>query len=134
MSELSDILIKHEGLRLFPYKDTTGHTTIGVGRNLDDRGITEDEAAYLLNNDIADFGNQLSEKIYWFDSAPEKVKVVLVDMAFNMGVNGLLSFHNTLEHIKNGNYQLAAVDMLQSKWAQQVGTRATDLSQILKSV
>lgn len=134
MSEITDILIRHEGLRLRVYNDSVGIPTIGVGRNLVNRGITKDEAMYLLENDIKDFEKQLSERLYWFDAQPEKVKLVLTDMCFNLGLSGLLQFHNTLEHIKNGEYQIASEEMLLSKWAKQVGTRAIELSEILKSI
>ena len=134
MSEISDMLLKHEGIRLHPYHDTVGKLTIGVGRNLDDRGITTDEAMFMLNNDITDFTLQLSDRLYWFDAQPERVKLVLIDMAFNMGIGGLLTFKNTLEHIKNGNYKLASEEMLQSKWAKQVGNRARELSNILNTI
>lgn len=134
MSEISDILIKHEGLRLRVYNDSVGIPTIGVGRNLVNRGITKVEALYLLENDIKDFTDQLSERLYWFDAQPEKSKLVLIDMAFNLGIAGLLTFRNTLEHIKNGEYQIASEEMLLSKWAKQVGIRAVELSNILKSI
>lgn len=133
MSEIADLLLKHEGYRRFVYLDTVGVETIGVGRNLRDRGITKDEAIYLLENDIKDFTEQLDERLFWFDTAPDKVKLVLTDMAFNLGIPGLLTFHNTLEHIKNGQYDLAAKEMLLSKWANQVGNRAIELSEILKT-
>jgi len=133
MSEIADLLLKHEGYRRFVYTDTVGKQTIGIGRNLEDRGITKDEALYLLENDIVDFTDQLSERLYWFDAAPDKVKLVILDMGFNLGIAGLLSFKNTLEHIKNGQYDLAAKEMLLSKWAQQVGKRAIELSEILKT-
>jgi lysozyme len=133
METIKDLLIKHEGLRLFAYKDTVGKTTIGVGRNLDDRGISKEEALIMLDRDIEDFTQQLSERLFWFDQQPDKVKIVLINMAFNMGLAGLLTFRNTLEHIKNGQYDLASKEMLQSKWASQVGKRAIELSNILKS-
>ena len=128
---IKELLILHEGVRLYSYKDTVGKTTIGVGRNLEDRGITMAEALMMLDNDIIDCTKQLSNRLYWFDAQPDHVKLVLVDMCFNLGLNGLLQFKNTLEHIKNGQYDLASKEMLQSKWAQQVGIRATDLSKIL---
>jgi lysozyme len=131
--EISALLEKHEGYRRFVYRDTVGKLTVGIGRNLEDRGLTHDEAIYLLNNDIADFTKQLSDRLYWFDAAPDNVKLVLVDMGFNLGLNGLLTFHNTLEHIKNGQYDLASQEMLLSKWAKQVGQRAIELSEILKN-
>jgi lysozyme len=132
--KLSDLLIKHEGVRLFPYHDSTGHLTIGVGRNLNERGITKDEALMMLENDIEDFTIQLSERLYWFDQQPDIAKMVLIDMAFNMGLNGLLTFHNTLEHFKNGNYKEASKSMLNSKWAVQVGVRAIELSDLIKNL
>jgi lysozyme len=133
MTDIADLLIKHEGLKLFPYHCTAGKLTIGVGRNLEDRGITKGEALIMLEHDIADFTKQLSERLYWFDDQPQFAKVVLINMAFNLGMAGLLKFHNTLEHIKQGQYELAAKEMLLSKWAKQVGTRATELSNILKN-
>jgi lysozyme len=132
--KISEMLIKHEGLRLFVYNDSLGIPTIGVGRNLKDRGITREEAMMMLENDIEDFTKQLSESLFWFDTQPEKVKMVLIDMAFNMGVGGLLTFHNTLEHIKNGDYVEASRDMLNSRWAVQVGVRALELADIIKNI
>jgi lysozyme len=134
MENIRELLIKHEGMRFFPYNDTTGHLTIGIGRNLYQRGITEGEALLMLENDINDFTKQLSERLFWFDSQPENVKMVLIDMAFNMGLGGLLTFHETLEHIKNGNYIEASKSMLNSKWAIQVGVRAIELSDIMKGI
>ncbi len=134
MSEISDLLIKHEGLRLFMYFDSEGVPTIGVGRNLKNRGITKDEALYLLQNDIADFTKQLSEKLYWFDAQPDQAKLVLIDMGFNCGIAGLMTFQKTLEHFKNNDYKNAAIELENSKWASQVPNRANDLCNILNSI
>jgi lysozyme len=131
---IQELILKHEGLRLFPYTDTVGKLTIGVGRNLIDRGITKDEALVLLDNDIKDFTAKLKVAIPWFDTAPDKVKLVLIDMAFNMGIAGLLQFKNTLEHIRLGQYNEAAEDMLKSLWAKQVGVRAIEDSNLLKQI
>jgi lysozyme len=92
------------------------------------------EALYLLENDIADVTKQLSERLYWFDALPDDAKNVMIDMAFNMGVFGLLQFHNTLEHIKQGDYKEASKDMLNSLWAKQVGVRALKLADILNNI
>jgi lysozyme len=134
MINIRDMLIKHEGLRKFVYRDSVNKLTIGVGRNLEDRGITEDEAMFMLKNDIEDFTKQLSDRLFWFDTAPEEVQIVLIDMAFNMGVGGLLTFTQTLEHLKNENYELASKSMLDSQWARQVGNRAIELSNIIKNI
>jgi lysozyme len=132
--DIKAMLLKHEGLKLFVYNDSEGIPTIGVGRNLKSRGITKEEAMYLLDNDIKDFTDKLSRALPWFDALPQDVKNVLIDMAFNMGIGGLLGFHMTLSNIKAGDYEAASESMLDSKWADQVGYRAQELSNILKSV
>ena len=134
MTKISEMLQAEEGYRQFIYYDTVGKPTIGIGRNLKDRGVTMAEALYLLENDIADVTKQLSERLYWFDALPDDVKNVMIDMAFNMGVFGLLQFHNTLEHIKQGDYKEASKDMLNSLWAKQVGVRALKLADILNNI
>lgn len=134
MSQISDQLIKHEGLRLFVYYDSLGIPTIGVGRNLKDRGISKNEAMMMLENDIDDFTLQLSERLYWFDMQPDDAKLVLIDMAFNMGIGGLLTFHKALEYFKNNDYKNAAIELQNSKWAGQVGTRCDDLVNILNLI
>ena len=131
---IEELLIKHEGLREFPYKDTVGKLTIGIGRNLDDRGITEDEALYMLRNDIRYFTNELSDKLDWFDTVPEDVKMVMIDICFNCGIGGFLQFRKALGHLKNANYKMAADEFLNSKWATQVGNRSLEDANILKSI
>lgn len=134
MINIAALLEKHEGFRRFAYRDSVGKITVGIGRNLQDRGLTREEALYLLDNDIEDFTHQLQERFYWFDDIAEDAKAVMVDMAFNMGLGGLLTFKTTLEHLKNQNYKAAAASMLQSKWAKQVGNRAIELSDILTKI
>lgn len=133
LKDLKNRLIKEEGLRLKPYKCTSDKLTIGIGRNLEDRGITEAEALYLLDNDIQDVTGSLIKSIPWFCTIHYTAQLVLMDMAFNMGVNGLLEFKNTLIYIKYGDYLKASVEMLDSRWSKQVGKRAVELSNILAS-
>ena len=134
MTDIQSLLIKHEALKLFVYKDTKGIDTIGVGRNLVNRGISTEEAMMMLDNDIQYFTAQLRSVLPWFDSSPDKVKMVLLDMSFNLGITGLLNFKNTLHFIEIGDYKSAATAMLDSQWAKQVGTRATEDADILKSI
>jgi lysozyme len=134
MESISDMLVRHEGLKLKVYNDSVGIPTIGVGRNLRDRGLTKDEAMYLLANDIKDFASQLTKALPWYATLPEAAKTVLLDMCFNLGLGGLLGFHTTLDNIKAGNYKAASESMLKSKWADQVGYRAVELSSILKNI
>ena len=121
----------HEGERLKPYRCTAGKLTIGVGRNLEDRGITAEESAYLLGNDIDRFATELLRALPWVAQLDEVRQRVLLDMAFNLGMAGLLTFKNTLATIKAGDYQKAAAMMLDSKWAGQVGQRAERLSRMM---
>jgi lysozyme len=133
MEDLKEQLIRHEGLRLTVYDCPAGYKTIGVGRNLEGKGVTEEEAMYLLDNDIKDFQEGLSRELPWFDSLDECRRNILTNMAFNLGISGLLKFKNTLLAVENENWEEAASQMLDSRWAQQVGGRAAELSGLMKS-
>lgn len=126
-------LLVDEGLKLKPYRCTAGRLTIGVGRNLEDRGITESEALLLLDNDIKDFWEQLRVRLPWLEKAPETVQEAMVNMVFNLGVNGLLGFKETLALMQTEKYDEAASAMLASKWARQVGKRAERLAGQVRS-
>ncbi len=126
--KLAEQLKIHEGLRLKPYRDTVGKLTLGIGRNLEDKGITEQEALFMLNNDVDYFYGQLTKKLPWFKMLDDARQNVLVNMAFNLGISGLLSFKMTLKLIEYGDYDNAATEMLDSVWAYQVGQRAIELS------
>jgi lysozyme len=130
---LKQTLIRHEGIRLKPYRCTAGKLTIGVGRNLDDVGISNDEALFLLDRDIEKCGVQLSTNLPWFKSLDEVRQDVLINMCFNIGIKGLLGFARTLNAIKDGRYGDAAKFMLESKWAEQVGGRAVELSHLMET-
>ena len=130
---LRDMLMKHEGLRLKPYKDTVGKLTIGYGRNLDDKGISEIEASIMLDNDIKDAKNDLFTALPWTFSLDENRQSVLINMCFNMGIVSLLKFKQTLSNIQSGDYEKAASCMLDSLWAKQVGSRATYLANVMKT-
>lgn len=131
MENLKEQLVRHEGLRLTVYDCPAGYQTIGVGRNLEGKGITEEEAFYLLSNDIDYFTEQLKNNIDWFDEIPEEKQNVLINMAFNLGVSGLLNFKNMLLAVKEKRWIDASTEMLDSKWAKQVGNRAIELSGIM---
>lgn len=126
-------LRRHEGERLKPYRCTAGKLTIGVGRNLDDRGITAEESAYLLSNDIDRVWTELQARIPWVTGLSDVRQRVLLDMAFNLGTDGLMKFRNTLARVEAGNYQKAGEMMLDSLWAKQVGMRAQRLSRMMQT-
>ena len=130
---VDELLIHHEGLRLRPYRDAANKLTIGVGRNLDDVGLSKDEAMLLLRNDIRRAAAALDEKLPWWKSLSEARQKVLVSMAFNLGVGGLLGFQGMLAALRDGDYAAAADHMLASKWASQVGTRAVELAYMMEN-
>jgi len=123
----------HEGVRSKVYLDTEGIETIGVGRNLRDRGLSDDEIELMLANDIRDFQEEVERAFSWWSDLDDVRQRVVVDMAFNMGLGSLSKFVNTLSHIENGRYEEAGVEMLDSKWARQVGDRANVLSNMMKT-
>ena len=129
---LQALLQHHEGLRLKPYTDTTGHLTIGYGRNLTDVGISLDEARMLLRADLAYAEHQVLEAFPWAEYLDPVRQAVLVDMCFNLGIGRLEGFRNTLSAIKAGDYAAAAEGMLASKWATQVGQRAHRLAKMMR--
>jgi lysozyme len=130
--ELLEQLKRDEGLRLKPYVDTVGKVTIGYGTNLTD-GIDQGEAEYLLSNRLNQKRLELLAALPWVADLDEARRGVLFNMAYNMGVPGLLKFRNTLDLIKAGSYETAAKEMLRSAWSTQVGDRATRLSLQMKS-
>lgn len=140
----------HEGIRLQPYRCPRGYLTIGVGRNLQTNplsreeikilgrrdlssGITRQEAFFLLRGDIRRTFENCRKGIPFFDSLDDERQYVLVDMAFNMGIGGLLKFQKMLAFIGVGNYRQAAAELLSSRYARQVPIRAERLAQTLKN-
>jgi len=124
-------LVRHEALRLKPYKDTEGILTIGVGRNLE-KGITEAEAMVLLDNDIISVFDDLDRSCSWWRKMSESRQMVLADMCFNLGINRLLGFQRTLAAMQSENWDDAAAEMLDSRWARQVGPRAETLANMMR--
>lgn len=127
-SLLLEQLKRHEGFRSKVYKCPVGYLTIGYGRNLETNGITKEEAEYLLQKDVEKIEKKLLEKLPWMSELEEPRRAVLINMAFNLGITGLLKWKNTLECIKEGEYMAAATSIRQSKYARQVGNRAKELA------
>ncbi len=153
-SHFLDKLIDHEGMVLTVYKDSLGIDTIGIGRNLKDRGISREEldyldipnmevvyehgiseadARYLALNDIAIVENELCRVHTCVENLDSVRQLVLMDMAFNMGVPRLCKFKLMWNAIHEQNWEAASREMLDSRWARQVGRRAKILSEAMKS-
>lgn len=123
----------HEGIREKPYVDTVGKLTIGVGRNLTDVGLFPSEINFLLINNIIRCHIELDQNIPWWVELDDVRKRVLLDMCFNLGINGLLGFRNTLRLVFMGDFAQASSNMLMSKWARQVGKRANRLAEMMRT-
>ncbi len=130
---LQRLLISHEGLRYKPYRCTEGKLTIGVGRNLDDRGLSDQEIHLLLNNDIALAAGEAEREFPWFKELDQVRQDVIVSMIFNMGIARFKGFKKTIELISRQDFYSASIEILDSRWSKQVGERAIDLSEMLRS-
>jgi lysozyme len=127
MENLIRQLVSEEGEVLHAYEDHLGYVTIGVGRLIDKRkggGISKEESRYLLANDVKKYTDLVSNSIPFYSQLNEARQAVLVGMAFQMGIGGLMKFKNTLKAIEAGRYKEAGNNMLNSLWARQTPARA----------
>lgn len=131
--DLKTQLIRHEGIKLMPYRCTAGKYTIGVGRNLEDNGISEPEAMMLLDADIKNCEAELDRVMPWWKEQPSAVQQVLLNMLFNLGAPTLMQFRKFQTFLQTKEYKHAAEEMLDSKWAEQVGSRAIELSEMVRN-
>jgi lysozyme len=133
MKQLIAQLKLHEGLRLKPYTCTSGKLSIGVGRNLDDIGISEKEAEMLLLNDIEEAKSQLATYFPWTQNLDEVRLAALINFTFNVGIGTVSKFVNAMALLKDGSYDMASEEFLQSRWANQVGQRAIDVTEQIRT-
>jgi lysozyme len=127
-------LLDFEGMVLTAYRCKSNLLTIGVGRQIENRGITEEEALYLLENDIKETIAQLDKHWAVWTSFPPKAQHVCVDLVFNMGINTFMSFRKTRSYMELGEWEKAGDELLNSQYAKQVGRRAIFNSEELKSL
>lgn len=132
-NKLKALLIRHEGLSLKLYKDSRGLLTIGYGRCIELVGISEGEANYLLENSMGAVVCFCRDKFPWFNSLNDDRQNVLCSMAYNMGSEKLLEFKKMLAAIAAKDFEQAATEMLCSVWASQVGSRATELADMMRT-
>jgi len=132
---LADELFGDEGFKEHAYQDTEGYWTIGIGRLIDKRKggrITLEEAKYLLNNDIEEKYHALITALPWVQDHPDNIQRALTNMAFQLGVEGLVKFKRTLALIQAEKYVEAAANALLSKWAKQTPNRAARVAAMIK--
>ena len=132
-AKLVKLLMRHEGLKLHPYVDTVGKTTIGIGRNLTDNGISNEEALLLLDNDINTIYLDLQHGFSWFNAMNNARQTAICDMAFNLGMPHFKEFAKMIAALQNQDYTEAAKEMLDSKWAGQVAQRAQELARVIEN-
>jgi lysozyme len=121
-----------EGKRNKPYKDSVGKLTIGIGRNLDDIGVSDDEINFMLSNDIDKVAKQLDDMMPWWRSMNDARQNAFCNFVFNVGIGTAMTFKNSLALLQAGKYVDAADAMMQSKWASQVGNRAVRITSMLR--
>ncbi len=123
----------HEGVESKPYKCSAGYLTIGVGRNIEERGLSEDEIDFLLDNDIEIVMKEVLVKFDWFKNLSEVRKRVVADMIFNLGLPRFSQFKNMIKAIEDEDWTEASEQMMDSKWADQVGSRAQRLRVMMET-
>jgi len=136
MKKLIEMLKRHEGVETHAYECSEGKVTVGVGRNIDQRGgmgLSEDEIEYLLENDIERVIKELAEEYGWFNALDDVRKDAMIDIGFNLGATRLRGFKRALGAMERGDYKEAATEFLDSRWAKQVGGRAVELTDLSKT-
>jgi len=124
IDDLKEMLIKNEGMELKVYRCTSGKLSCGVGRNIEENGISIDEAELMLKNDMDSVFNDLDRNMPFWKSMPYNIRLVLADMCFNLGINRLLKFSKMLEAMEERDFELAGEELLDSTYAVQVKGRA----------
>lgn len=130
---VTDLIKQHEGYRQFPYHCTAGKLTIGIGFNLDDVGLSEEESELLLAHRLGKLKAKLAASLPCFSGLDEVRQACLLDMAYQMGVAGLLKFETTLALVSHRSYENAAKHMLDSRWADQTPIRAKQVAEMMRT-
>ena len=136
MQRLLETLKRHEGVRYYVYRDHLGYETIGVGRCINRAvglGLSPDEVEYLLINDVQRCIEELDRAFDWFKDLDEVRREAMINLCFNLGLTKLRKFVNALEAMKQRNYNKAATEFLNSKWANQVGERSREVAQMIRT-
>ena len=133
MNKLIEQLKIHEGFRSNVYTCSGGKKTVGYGRNLQDIGISEEEAEMLLKNDIYEATNQLLNAFPWMATFSDVRISAMINFTFNVGIGTVRKFSNTIEYLKNEDWEAAADEMMDSKWAEQVGDRAIQITEQIRT-
>ena len=132
MTRLTDTLVRHEGLRKLAYEDSVGVLTIGVGRNIEEVGLSDDEIYYLLKNDIRRWETELYNAFRWYKDLDQVRQEAMINLCFNLGITRLRKFKLALRAMEVKDYEDAADEFLDSLWATQVGQRAVEVTYMIR--
>ena len=135
MNDLIEMLKRHEGVKTHCYEDHLGLETIGVGRCIAEGslGLSNDEIEYLLSNDIARCREELTDEYFWFPALNDARQAACINLIFNLGASRLRGFVKSLDAMANEKFDLAADEFMNSKWAIQVGNRAIEVTDMIRS-
>ena len=136
MENIIRLLRRHEGVEPYAYKDHLGYITVGVGRCLEKDvgiGLSDDEIDYLLRNDIVRVQEELSEEYDWFADLDQVRQEAMINLSFNLGATRLRGFRNALAAMAEEDYETAANEFMDSKWSSQVGRRAYEVTQMIRT-
>ena len=134
--KLIKMLKKHEGVESHAYKCSENKITIGVGRNVDKSGglgLSDDEVDYLLQNDIDRVSGELNSEYEWFAGLDDVRQDAMIDISFNLGQTRLRAFKNALAAMSKGDWRAAADEFMDSRWSAQVGNRAKELTNMIRT-
>ena len=133
MNRLQKLLIKHEGFINKTY-EINGLMHIGVGRNLDDMGLSDDEVLYLLENDISRCDKELLHNFKWYAELNRSRQDAMINLCFNLGMPRLMTFKKALAAMEDKDYSKAAIEFLDSLWARQVGpNRSNEIALMIRT-
>ena len=141
MTRDNDLLQKQledeEDKRSCVYKDHLGYYTIGIGRLVDSRkgarGLRDVEIKFMLDNDVEELVGDINSMLPWFSKLDAVRQDVIIMMAFQMGLQGMLAFNTTLGFVKDGEYEEASKQMLKSRWAKQTPDRAKRMAEQMRT-
>ena len=123
-----------EGFVEHVYNDSLGIPTIGFGFAIKDLILDEDIAEQILMDKLDHLGKRIDKNFPWLETAPEEVRNVLIEMAYQMGVSGVCKFKRALKYMEHHNWARASEEMLDSKWHRQTPNRAKELSEIIRNL
>lgn len=134
-NELIQMLKRHEGVRSHVYLCSAGYETIGVGRNIADSGLglSDDEIDFLLINDITRVKQELADTYFWFPALNQARQDAMIDIGFNLGLTRLRGFVKALEAMSREQFDIAADEFMDSRWSQQVGNRAIEVTEMIRT-